>query len=188
MKGSVILSLVAFASALPTAASPPAFHLRLQDSPSPQSQESSKKAGGPESQATGSSPDERKKAKKVWTNDNLNEVSGSAVSQIGAEKNLSGGKSNAAKPANSQVAAYRKQLATLQAQMTDLEKQIADLRGFSKGQASGANGLQLHKRYTTEPVEDQVRKLEEKKKLLAEQIDTVFDAARKLGIEPGQLR
>ena len=39
-----------------------------------------------------------------------------------------------------------------------------------------------------EPVEDQIRKLEEKKKHLAEQIDTIFDATRKLGTEPGQLR
>jgi uncharacterized protein (UPF0335 family) len=39
-----------------------------------------------------------------------------------------------------------------------------------------------------EPIEDQIRRLEEKKKQLAGQIDTIFDAARKLGIEPGQLR
>jgi hypothetical protein len=188
MKRRVIFSVAAFVSALPAAAAASAFHLRLQDSPSPQSQESSKKAGGQQPQAADPSPEDRKKAKKVWTNDNLTEVSGSPISQIGAEKNLSGGKSSAAKPANSQVAAFRKQLATLQAQMVNLDKQIADLRSFSKGEAPGANGLQLHKRYTTEPVEDQVRKLEEKKKLLADQIDTVFDAARKLGIEPGQLR
>jgi len=188
MKRRLILWLAAFVAALPAATSPPVFHSRLQDSPSLQSQESSKKAGGQESQSADPSPEERKKAKKVWTNDNLTEVSGSPVSQIGTEKNLSGAKSSAAKPANSQVAAFRKQLATLQAQMINLDKQIADLKGFSKGKASGANGLQLHKRYTTEPVEDQVRKLEEKKKLLAEQIDTIFDAARKLGIEPGQLR
>ncbi len=86
------------------------------------------------------------------------------------------------------VAALRKQLAAFQAQLSNLDKQIADLKSFSKGEASGANGLEMHKRYSTEPVEDQVRKLEEKRRLLAAKMDAVFDAARKQGIEPGQLR
>jgi hypothetical protein len=46
----------------------------------------------------------------------------------------------------------------------------------------------MHKSYSTEPVEDQVRKLEEKRKSLAAKMDAVLDAARKQGIEPGQLR
>jgi len=134
------------------------------------------------------SPEEHKKTKKVWTNDNLGDVSGSAISQVGDARNSSTANSSA-KPASSQVvAAYRKQLTTLQAQLAGVEKQIADLKSFSKGEAPGANGLQMHKRYTTEPVEDQVRKLEEKRKSLAAQIDAVFDAARKRDIEPGQLR
>jgi hypothetical protein len=33
-----------------------------------------------------------------------------------------------------------------------------------------------------------VRKLEEKRKVLAAKMDATFDAARKQGIEPGQLR
>jgi len=48
--------------------------------------------------------------------------------------------------------------------------------------------MQLHKGYSTEPIDDQVRKLEEKRKSLAAKMDAVFDAARKQGIEPGQLR
>jgi uncharacterized protein (UPF0335 family) len=39
-----------------------------------------------------------------------------------------------------------------------------------------------------EPVENQVQKLEDKRKSIAAQIDGVYDAARKRGIEPGQLR
>jgi hypothetical protein len=62
------------------------------------------------------------------------------------------------------------------------------LKSFSKGESSGANGLQMHKSYTMEPVQDQVLKLEEKRKIVAAQMDSVFDAARKRGIEPGQLR
>lgn len=189
MRCGVIVSVAAFLSALTVGASPLRSHPHAQDSASPQSQEVSKKASGQESQGADSSPEERKKTKKVWTNDNMSEVSASAVSQIGTEKDRSAGKSTAVKPASSPVvASFRKQLAALQTQMSNLEKQIADLKSFSKGEAPGANGLQLHKSYSTEPVDDQVRKLEEKRKQLAIQTDTLFDAARKLGIEPGQLR
>jgi hypothetical protein len=73
-------------------------------------------------------------------------------------------------------------------QLTVINKQIADLKSFSKGEAPGANGMQLHKSYSTEPIQDQVAKLEEKRKLLGVQMDAVLDAARKRGIEPGQLR
>jgi hypothetical protein len=161
----------------------------LQDSLSSKSQASPQKASEQESTAADASPAERKKTKKVWTNDNLGEVSASAISQVGDTKNSSPANSSAAKPASPQVvAAFRKQLAALQAQLSNLDKQIADLKSFSKGEASGANGLEMRKRYSTEPVEDQVRKLEEKRKVLAAKMDATFDAARKQGIEPGQLR
>jgi hypothetical protein len=186
MKPVMTLFVAPFLLVLPAAA---ASHLRFQDSATPQSQKLSKKSGVQESQAADSTPEERKRAKKIWTNDNLNEVSGSAVSQIGNEKDRPAGKSAGAKPPSSQVVtSFRKQVTALQGQFANLEEQIADLKNFSKGEASGANGLQWHKSYSMEPVEDQIRKLEEKKKHLAEQIDTIFDAARKLGIEPGQLR
>jgi hypothetical protein len=86
------------------------------------------------------------------------------------------------------VAALRKELATLQAQLSNVEKQIADMKSFSKGESPGQNGLQVRHRYTTESVEDQLRKLEEKRKLLAAKMDEVLEVARKQGIEPGQLR
>ena len=161
----------------------------LHDSLSSKSQASPQNSSEQESTAADASPAERKKTKKVWTNDNLGEVSGSAISQVGDAKNSSPANSSAAKPASPQmVAAFRKQLAALQAQLSNLDKQIADLKSFRKGEASGANGLQMHKRYSTEPVEDQVRKLEEKRKVLAAKMDATFDSARKQGIEPGQLR
>lgn len=173
----VIFAAVALMSAFSAPASFPSPTLPLQDSASSPSQSTTPSRGEP------------KKTKKVWTNDNLGDVSESAISQVGDARNNSPGKNAAATPASSQaVAAYRKQLTTLQAQLAGVEKQIADLKSFSKGEAPGANGLQMHKRYTTEPVEDQVRKLEEKRKSLAAQVDAVFDAARKRGIEPGQLR
>lgn len=177
MNRQVIFAAAALMSAFPAAASFPYPSLLSQDSASSQSQ------------PTASSREEPKKTKKIWTNDNLGDVSGSAISQVGDAKISSPGKNTGAKPASPQaVAALRKLLTTLQAQLAGIDKRIADLKSFSKGEASGANGMQMHKRYTTEPVEDQVRKLEEKRKSLATQIDAVVDAARKRGIEPGQLR
>ncbi len=177
MNRQVIFAAAALVSAFPAAASFPCSSLPSQDSASSQAQ------------PTTPSREEPKKAKKVWTNDNLGHVNGSAISQVGDEGNSSPGKTTTAKTASAQlVAAFRKQLTTLQAQLTGVDKQIADLKSFSKGETPGANGMQLHKSYSTEPVEDQVRKLEEKRKLLAAQMDAVFDAARKRGIEPGQLR
>jgi hypothetical protein len=182
MNRPVMFAAMALISAFSAAASCPSSTLPSQDSAS------SQKASEAEAQPVVPPPEEHKKTKKVWTNDNLGDVSGSAISQVGDARNSSTANSSA-KPASSQVvASFRKQLATLQAQLAGIEKQIADLKSFSKGEAPGANGLQMHKRYTTEPVEDQVRKLEEKRKSLAAQIDAVFDAARKRGIEPGQLR
>ena len=130
---------------------------------------------------------EHKKAKKVWTNDELG--GGNIATQDTDEKKSTSAKNAAVKPATPQeAAAFRKQLAALQAQLTNVDKQIADLKSFSKGETPGANGLQMHKAYTMEPIENQVQKLEGKRKLIAAQIDGVYDAARKRGIEPGQLR
>ena len=130
-----------------------------------------------------------KKTKKVWTNENLGDVSATPISQPGNAKEPASGKGAAAKPASSQeIAAFRKQLSTLQTQLTNVEKQIAELKSFSKGETPGAVGMQLHKGYSTEPIADQVRKLEGKHQSLAAQMDAVLDAARKRGVEPGQLR
>jgi len=121
----------------------------------------------------------------------MGDVNASAISLVGDAKKTSPAKSTAPAPAPASpqvVAAFRKQLTTLQAQSAGIDKQIAELKSFSKGETPGAIGMQLHKGYSTESVDDQVRKLEEKKKSLAAQMDAVYEAARKRGVEPGQLR
>src|SRR5712675_459569 len=161
----------------------------IQDLPPSQSPAASQATDQSATSNQANTPAEPKRAKKVWTNENLTEVSGTAISQIGDTKISAFPKSGAAKPVRSQrVATFRKQLAAFQAQLAVMDKQIADLKSFSKGESSGANGLQMHKSYTMEPVQDQVLKLEDKRKMVAAQMDSVFDAARKRGIEPGQLR
>jgi hypothetical protein len=189
MNRRVIFPAAALLAAFPATPLFPCSLFHLQDSASSQPQASPSKTSEPVSEPATPTHPEPKKTKKVWTNDNLGDVSGSAISQMGDAKDSSPRSSTAAKPASSQVvAAFRKQLTALQAQLAGVDKQIATLQSFSKGEIPGANGLQLHKAYSTEPVDDQVRKLEEKKKSLAAQMDSVFDAARKRGVEPGQLR
>lgn len=119
----------------------------------------------------------------------MGEAPAGAVSQPGEQKDNSPLKNTPAKPASAQeVAEFRKQLTALQTQLAAVEKQLAQLNSFRKGETPGAVGLQLHKGYSTEPIDDQIRKLEQKRDLLAVRVDAVFDAARKRGVEPGQLR
>lgn len=134
-------------------------------------------------------PEEAKKNKKVWTNDNLSDANGT-VSVVG---DLRGGpktKPNAANPADAQyIASLRKQLSKLQQQIADADKQLVDLKNFSAGEpSSSASGIKLNKSYNREPIEMQIRTLQEKKKDLQAKSDALLDEARKRGVEPGQLR
>jgi hypothetical protein len=133
-------------------------------------------------------PAQPQKPKKVWTNENLSDANG-AVSVVGGDAK-SKPKSAFSKPADAQyVASARKQLEKLQSQIADADKQIADLTNFSKGEPStGAGGIKLNKGYNRDPIEVQIRTLQEKKKDLQAQIDALLDEARKNGVEPGQLR
>jgi hypothetical protein len=134
-------------------------------------------------------PGETKKPKKVWTNDNLSDANG-AVSVVGNPKNDLKGKQTGAKSADAQyIALLRKQLSKLQEQIADADKQLADLKNFSAGEpTSSASGIKLNKGYNREPIEVQIRALQEKKKDLQAKTDALLDEARKKGVEPGQLR
>jgi hypothetical protein len=148
--------------------------------------------GTPESsmQAQGDTkPADPKQPKKIWTNDNLSDAKG-AVSVVGDLKGGSKAKAHSARPADAQyVASVRKQLEKLTAQISDADKQITDLTNFAKGGSStSAGGLKPGKRYNREPVEVQIRALEEKKKDLQSRMDVLLDEARRRGVEPGQLR
>jgi hypothetical protein len=142
------------------------------------------------SQAQGETkPPDPKQPKKTWTNENLSDAKG-AVSVVGDSKAGSKSKAHPAKPADAQyVASVRKQLEKLNAQMSGADKQIADLTNFSKGEPSAsASGIKLGKGYNREPIEVQIRALQEKKKDLQSKMDALLDEARKKGVEPGQLR
>ncbi len=126
-----------------------------------------------------------KKPKKIWTNENLSGANG-AASVVGDPKNNPTPATS--KPVNAQyVASVRKQLEKLQGQVADLDKQLVDLKNFSAGEPSAsAGGIQLYKRYNREPIEAQIRALQDKKKNLQAQIDALLDEARKKGVASSQ--
>jgi len=151
-----------------------------------QSQDSS--ASLPQNPSQDSTPPaETKKPKKVWTNEDISHTSG-AVSVVGDAKNKP--KPTSSKPANAQyVASVRKQLDKLQGEIADIDKQLVDLKNFSSGEPSTtASGVQLNKSYQREPIEVQMRALQDKKKDLESKVDALLDEARKKGVDSSQLR
>jgi hypothetical protein len=149
-----------------------------QDSPAPLPQATSQDSAP---------PTETKKPKKVWTNEDLPTAKNS-ISVVGDAKSNS--KPAASKPANAQyVASVRKQLDKLQGQIADIDKQLVDLKNFSAGEPSTtASGIKLDKSYQREPVEVQMRALQDKKKDLEGKVDALLDEARKKGVDSSQLR
>jgi hypothetical protein len=142
----------------------------------------------------------KSKPKKVWTDENLSEVRGT-ISVVGNPQNASKGQtaqSNRAKAAPGKsadavdpqtLAAARQKLQKLQSDLAVVDQQLSALKGFSKGEQGGSNGMQANTwQYDSSSVEEQIRRLEDKKTKLQGAIDDLLDAARAAGIEPGQLR
>ena len=131
-----------------------------------------------------------KKTKKVLTNEDLSNSTGK-ISVVGNGQNNAGNKPKAAAPkaADPQyVASVRNQLEKLLKQIVDVDKQITDLKNFKSGEPStSASGVELDRRYEREPIEVQIRALQDKKKDLQGKVDALYDEARKKGVESGEL-
>ena len=82
----------------------------------------------------------------------------------------------------------RDKLEKLQSQLKGVATQLDELKRFQAGELSGDAGRQLHKRYSSAPIPEQIAKLEEKRNNLQDQIQAIYEEARKKGILPGQLR
>lgn len=135
-------------------------------------------------------PSDAKKTKKVLTNEDLSNSTGK-ISVVGSGQNNPGNKPKAAatKTANAQyVASVRGQIEKLLKQIVDTDKQITDLKNFQAGEPStNASGVELDKRYEREPIEVQIRALQDKRKDLQAKVDALYDEARKKGVESGEL-
>jgi chaperonin cofactor prefoldin len=134
---------------------------------------------------------ETRKTRKVLTNEDLSKSTGK-ISVVGngtaEDKPKAAAPPKAANPNPAYVASVRNQLAKLLKQMVDLDKQITDLKNFKAGEPStNASGVQLDKRYEREPIEVQIRALQDKKKDLQSKLDALYDEARKKGVASGEL-
>jgi hypothetical protein len=157
-------------------------------SPAPSPSQSPGPAPAPqEPQGATATAADAKKPKKVWTNEDVNSLSG-PVSVVGNSKN-SGKASSSVKADGQYILNTRKELAKLQSQLDDTDKQLSDLKDFSEGKAPAtSSGYEINKGYNRVPVDQQITSLEGKKKQLQDKIGALLDEARKKGVEPGDLR
>jgi cell division protein FtsB len=125
------------------------------------------------------------KPKKVYTNDDVQPApDGAAAAAKPARSTAPSGKEPNAELARS----MRAKLEKLAAQIKDADKQIDDLKRFQAGETNGDASHQWHKGYNATPIPEQLAKLEQKRSQLQEQVEAIYDEARKRGIPPGQLR
>jgi hypothetical protein len=164
--------------------------LCFAQNPAPSASQSSSPAPATspaQSQDTTATTADAKKPRKIWTNEDVNGLSG-PVSIVGNSKS-SGKASSSAKADPQYIANTRKELAKLQSQLDDTEKQLSDLKDFSEGKAPAtSSGYQINKGYNRVPVDQQITGLQDKKKQLEDKIGALLDEARKKGVEPGDLR
>ncbi len=164
--------------------------------PSSTAPAAAKTADGNEQAANKDASKNKKKPKKVWTEDDISKVGGiSVVGDSSPATPAPGRSSSQANPGNSgdsaqgkQIDYYRDQLRQLQAQLEVTDKKINDLRNFKAENTSASGGINPNHGYSMTPIPDQIKQLEDKKKEIQDKIDAVTDEARKKGIEPGQLR
>jgi hypothetical protein len=166
------------------------------DAGSTPSSNSTKPADAPANPSQAPSPlTEKKKPKKVWTNDEIGSVKGN-VSVVG-DANSSSAKtvekrSVSSSPANDarqqQIEHYRDQIQDYQAQIDAIDKRIDQLKNFKAENTSPSGGINMNQGYDMVPLEDQVKQLEAKKKQLQGKIEDTEVEARKNGIDSGDLR
>ena len=184
--GSVYLSLLVLFAAGPCLA-------QSQDPGSGSS--STAKPASPAADTSSSTSPEKKKTKKVWTNDEIGSVGGtisvvgdakSSTNAVSSKKGESSGGANDAR--QQQIENYRNQIQQIQAQIEAIDKRIAQLKNFKAENTSPSGGINLNQGYNMVPIEDQVKELEDKKKQLEAKIDDIESEAHKNGIDSGDLR
>lgn len=144
-------------------------------------------------QASASTAPEKKKPKKVWTNDEIGSVKG-GVSVVGDGTTPSGNApakrptTDADQARQQQIDSYRERIRDYQSQIDAIDQRIAQLKNFKGDNTSPSGGININHGYDMVPLEDQVKQLEEQKKKLQAKLDDTEAEARKNGIEPGELR
>lgn len=124
------------------------------------------------------------KPKKVWTNEDVKTAG--TVSVVGDSRNQ---RYTMTKPPDAAtVAKYKTNLQKLRDQLSDVNKKLQAYQDFESGKPSPDVGRDVSHGYSRTPVDQEMTKLQDKKKQLQQQIDDLLDEARKQGIESGQLK
>lgn len=140
-----------------------------------------------------------KKAKKVWTNDDLDAMrGGSRQGDVRASAGESAGTSAAAEekptgkdkplPREKDPKLYREKLVPLRSQLEQLDAQIKQLRQQLTHPIEGTNALDLSHTSVIMQPEVALKELEQKRQQLQQKIDDLEDEARRNGISPGDIR
>ncbi len=163
----------------------------LAQSPDPGS---APKAGASKSDTPAKASPEKKKAKKVWTNDEISKVDG-GVSVVG-EASAAGsdtkkepdGATGKDEFRQRQISNYKNQLGQLQSQIDVINKRITQLKNFKAESTGAAAGINVNHGYDMVPIPDQIKQLEDKKKQLQTKMDDLETEAHKNGITSDDLR
>lgn len=142
-----------------------------------------------------------KKAKKVWTNDDLDALRGgapgvtvastaaaAAVTEETAEKKETGEKKEKPEQKEDPVKKLRDKLLPLRAQLDQIDAQIREVRGQISNPFKGNNTVDLKHVSATMRPEDVLKSLEQRRQGIQQQIDDLEEAARRSGISPGDIR
>ena len=147
-------------------------------------------------------PQPEKKAKKVWTNDDLatlpanSPVSTAAATAVGgpaggaaAEKGAETGAAKAGTlPPEKDPKIYKEKLDALQKRLDEVEAKIKSTRDAMSGSQGGSNAVNLSQATPTLRPEDQLAALEKERQDILQQIDDLESQARKNDISPGDIR
>jgi hypothetical protein len=138
----------------------------------------------PAAPATTNSPTTPPAAKKVWTNDDI-----PSVKRPPAGKSSQDSKDTPAQTGDpATIDRIRKSLQKLQSQLDDVEKKLQAYKDFENGEAVSTGAREMDKGVNRMPVDQQIIQLQQKKKDLENQMNDLYDEARKKGIDSGQLR
>jgi hypothetical protein len=145
-------------------------------------------------------PQPEKKAKKVWTNDDLTTLpANSAVSTASgapAAAEGAGAEAGAEKPAakpgtlppDKDPKVYKEKLDALRKQLADVEAKIKEAQDAISGSQGGSNAINLTQKPGTLRPEDLLASLQKQRDSIQQQIDDLESQARKNDISPGDIR
>ncbi|MBI4462800.1 MAG: hypothetical protein HY653_07845, partial [Acidobacteria bacterium] len=138
----------------------------------------------------------RSQEHSVWTNEDLERLEGGAISVLGSARAAAdegeavegeAGEESASQPSKEETREYwQERLAPLRAELAQIEQQLNQLRS-NQGRAA-SNTLDLNTDAAGVDVQDTLRRLEQRRTQIQQQIEDVQAEARRKGVPAGWVR